>query len=134
MGNDLSDKLKKLRLKSGMTQAQLAHKIDVSPSCIGMYEQGRREPKSHILSKMCKELDATGDYILDLDRRICKSKEFSTIVKEFTNFIETDDNILLNGVPIDAEDKKKISNALKVATAVILADKLDKQKDPEDTH
>ena len=44
MKETLSEKLKKLRMKSGLTQAELAEKIKVSPSSIGMYEQGRREP------------------------------------------------------------------------------------------
>ena len=128
MRNNLSKKLKKLRIKSGLTQAELAQKIKVSPSCIGMYEQGRREPKSHVLSQICKELDATGDYILDLEESMNKSLEVCAIVEEFTKFIETEENIMLNGRPINTEDKKKISNALKIATAVALADTTKKEK------
>ena len=128
MRNNLSKKLKKLRIKSGLTQAELAQKIKVSPSCIGMYEQGRREPKSHVLSQICKELDATGDYILDLEESMNKSLEVCAIVEEFTKFIETEENIMLNGRPINTEDKKKISNALKISTAVALADTTKKEK------
>ena len=128
MANDLSKKLKSLRIKSGMTQAELARRVKVSPSCIGMYEQGRREPKSHVLSKMCRELDATGDYILDLNKTNFKSKEFHNIIQEFTEFLENENNILINGQPLDREDIRRITNALKVATAVVLEDKKDNSK------
>ena len=122
MKNNLSKKLKKLRIKSGLTQEKKKKKIKVSPSCIGMYEQGRREPKSHVLSQICKELDATGDYILDLEKNVNKPLDVCDIIEEFTKFIETEENIMLNGMPIKTEDKRKISNALKIATAVALAD------------
>ena len=35
-----------LRRAAGISQAQLAERLGVSPSAIGMYEQGRREPGS----------------------------------------------------------------------------------------
>ena len=35
-----------LRHKAGLTQKQLANLLSVSPSAIGMYEQGRREPSA----------------------------------------------------------------------------------------
>ena len=64
--HNLAKKIKQLRKKSGLTQAQLADKLEVSPSAVGMYEQGRREPDKQTLSKICQVLDASGDFILDL--------------------------------------------------------------------
>lgn len=39
-----AEKLKKLRIERSMTQQDLAKVLKVSPSTIGMYEQGRRQP------------------------------------------------------------------------------------------
>lgn len=36
--------LKKLREEKRMTQAELSKALEISPSAIGMYEQGRRVP------------------------------------------------------------------------------------------
>jgi len=124
INSSLSKKLKKLRIRSGLTQAQLAKRLNVSPSTIGMYEQGRREPKSIVLSQVCRELNSSSDYILDLEEEETAPKfiDLSKVINEFTNFIETEENIMINGVPIDNEEKKRISQALRVATAVALAD------------
>ena len=46
-------RLKFLRKSCGMTQTQLAQKIGMSTSTIGMYEQGRREPGLDIMFKLC---------------------------------------------------------------------------------
>ena len=65
---NLARKIKELRKKSGLTQAQLADKLKISASAVGMYEQGRREPDNQTLAKICRILDARGDYVLDLDK------------------------------------------------------------------
>ena len=59
------------RKARGMTQATLADRLGVSPSAVGMYEQGRREPSCDILILLSREFDVTIDYLLtgDLDRR-----------------------------------------------------------------
>lgn len=123
--NNLSKKIRDLRLKSGLTQAQLANKLRISPSAVGMYEQGRREPDSHTLSKICRVLDASGDYVLDLAKDANNDLEKSEIYNVICNFIENlehQDNLMLNGIPISSDEKKKIASALKVATAVTLSD------------
>ena len=57
-------KLKMLRKKNRLTQANLAKKLNISPSTIGMYEQGRREPDSAMLVK-----------IADLDKNVNQQVE-----------------------------------------------------------
>jgi transcriptional regulator with XRE-family HTH domain len=53
-----------LRKKRGMTQAVLAAHLHVSPSAIGMYEQGRRTPNGSILIALTEEFHVTADYLL----------------------------------------------------------------------
>lgn len=53
-----------LRRKNGWSQAELAERLHISPSTVGMYEQGRREPSIDVLVAMSKEFDVTIDYLL----------------------------------------------------------------------
>lgn len=122
-------KIKHLRIKSGLTQAQLADKLNISASTIGMYEQGRREPDSTTLSKICRTLDASGNYVLNLDENIggskksnYENKEIYGVISEFINDLEHQENLMFNGEPINNFEKKKIASALKIAAAVTLSD------------
>ena len=53
-----------LRIEKGWSQAELAKRIGVSPSAVGMYEQGRREPSLGLLVRLALELNVTTDYLL----------------------------------------------------------------------
>ena len=53
-----------LRRKEGWSQAQLAQKLGISPSAVGMYEQGRREPPAQLLVALAREFQVTTDYLL----------------------------------------------------------------------
>ena len=60
----LSLQIKALRHRNGWSQAELAGRLHVSSSAIGMYEQGRREPSINILVALSKEFDVTIDYLV----------------------------------------------------------------------
>ena len=53
-----------LRRSKGWSQAELARRIGVSTSAVGMYEQGRREPSLALLVRIAKEFGATTDFLL----------------------------------------------------------------------
>ena len=90
-----------------------------------MYEQGRREPDNNTLSKICRTLDASGDYILDLEdnsRSNPECSEIYSVISNFINCLETQEGLMFNGEPINKGEKKRIASALKIATAVTLSD------------
>ena len=58
-------KLKKLRENRGMTQAELGKALDISPSAIGMYEQGRRIPDICTLKKISSFFSVSVDYLIE---------------------------------------------------------------------
>lgn len=62
--NMLGARIAALRREKGMNQAQLASKLKISPSTVGMYEQGRREPSAEMLLSMARTLGVTVDYLL----------------------------------------------------------------------
>lgn len=66
----LRKQIELLRRKKGWSQAELAKRLHISPSTIGMYEQGRREPPIDILVAMSKEFDVSLDYLITGTYRI----------------------------------------------------------------
>lgn len=53
----LGNKLKKLRIDSGMSRKQLANMLGLTVSAVGMYEQGRRTPSDDIKIKYSMMFD-----------------------------------------------------------------------------
>ena len=53
-----------LRREAGLSQAQLAQKLKISPSAMGMYEQGRREPSLQLIGELARVLKVSTDYLI----------------------------------------------------------------------
>ena len=53
-----------LRRSAGWSQAELARRLGISPSAVGMYEQGRREPASQMLVTLSELFGVTIDYLV----------------------------------------------------------------------
>lgn len=60
----LSHRIAYLRKKAGLTQAQLAKTLNISPSTAGMYEQGRRLPAVDTLAMMAQIFDVSLDFLV----------------------------------------------------------------------
>lgn len=60
----LSKQITHLRKKVGMSQSQLADQLNVSPSAIGMYEQGRRIPDLPTLISISRFFNVSLDYLI----------------------------------------------------------------------
>lgn len=53
-----------LRKGQGWSQAELARLLQISPSAVGMYEQGRREPALSLVVAMSELFGVTADFLL----------------------------------------------------------------------
>lgn len=60
----LGARIASLRQAFGLSQAQLAKKLHISTSAVGMYEQGRREPSVDTLVALSREFGVSLDYLL----------------------------------------------------------------------
>ena len=60
----LGPRIAALRRSAGWSQAELAQRLQVSPSAVGMYEQGRREPSAATLVAMSQVFGVSTDYLL----------------------------------------------------------------------
>lgn len=61
---DFPNVFKSLRLKSGLTQQQMADKLGLSRSTIGMYENGEREPSFEILESIADLFNVDMNYLI----------------------------------------------------------------------
>lgn len=52
------------RKMHGLSQAELAERLGVSPSAIGMYEQGRRTPSIDILILLAREFSISLHFLI----------------------------------------------------------------------
>ena len=60
----LGARIAALRRSRGMSQSQLAQELGVSPSAVGMYEQGRREPSAATVVALSNLFQVSTDYLL----------------------------------------------------------------------
>ena len=60
----LGPRIASLRQTYGLSQAELAKRLHISTSAIGMFEQGRREPSVDTLIALSREFGVSLDYLL----------------------------------------------------------------------
>lgn len=59
-----AERLKELRKKKGISQAELADLIEVHFTQVSRYERGETKPNAEAMSKLAKALDTTVDYLM----------------------------------------------------------------------
>ncbi len=60
----LGERIALLRRGCGWSQSELARQLHISPSAVGMYEQGRREPSLEALVEISRVFGVSADYLL----------------------------------------------------------------------
>ena len=60
----LGARIAALRRQANMSQSELAQRLQVSPSAVGMYEQGRREPSVRTLIALAQCFRVSLDYLM----------------------------------------------------------------------
>lgn len=93
----LSDRLKELRNKHKLTQAQFADIFNVSPATIGMWETNKRTPDLEMLKKIANHFDVSLDYLSENDTSEYTKKSFyndSDLKFALFGDVEIDDEVL----------------------------------------
>lgn len=115
-----SVELKKLRTEYGLTQAELARRLGISASAVGMYEQGRREPDSELLARLARMFHVSTDVLLGIREEPQAQQEVNTVIDRFTNILKNQQGLMFNGAPLSEADREKIVNAIRVAAAIAI--------------
>lgn len=66
---ELGNRLKALRLKHNLTQAQVAERLGISKAVVSSYEVASRYPSYDVLVKLAVMYGVTPDYLLGLNNR-----------------------------------------------------------------
>ena len=74
---DFGTTLKQMRLKSGMTQKDLAAKLGVTKSVVSYYELAERAPSPDTLIKLANLFHVSTDYLLGLEKAEPESVDIS---------------------------------------------------------
>ena len=87
--NEFKDMLKYLRKREGISQAELALRLGITPSAIGNYESGTRKPTYEIEEALADYFNVTIDFLrgTDSERRNISNEEYEIILA----FRESDD-------------------------------------------
>lgn len=63
---EIGNKIRKYRKESGLTQEQLAEKINVTKSRVSNWEQGINRPDADIIGNICRSLNVSPSDLLDV--------------------------------------------------------------------
>lgn len=97
---EIKDRIVSLRNEKNITQSQLAEELDISPSAIGMYEQGRRKPSYELLEEICDYFNVDMDYLMgrsDIKNRYQAGYDWEDKLKQ-KNKKQEESNIDMNTV------------------------------------
>lgn len=140
MGN-FQNVFRRLRTAAGLTQVEIAEKLEISRSTIGMYETGAREPNFETLEKIADFFNVDIDYLLGRTDRTtllpetagqysCLNKkderDIEKILNQTREQLLSQEGLMFDGDPATPEAIDSILAAMQVGME--LAKKKNKEK------
>ncbi|EIC74933.1 helix-turn-helix domain-containing protein [Streptococcus oralis] len=102
----LAERLKNLRKEAGLTQKQIAEKLQVGQNSYSNWEKGKRTPIQPTIEKLAEILNTSTDYLLGKTDIPDRDLEI-----DIDNAI--DNSVAYDGTPITDNDREIIKNFLK---------------------
>ena len=81
MNMDLGKTIKRLRVKNGLTQNDLAIKLKITKQTLNNYEKGKRKINIRLLAKLCVIFDITADEVLEIETKEQREKILKNLKK-----------------------------------------------------
>ena len=128
-----SSKLRELRAKKGLSQAELAKRLGVTQQAVGRWERDKNLPDNDVLKKISVMFNVSIDYLLDNQTHqkdplpTLTPKDERQIARDLENMLDS-----LNGAaamsddPEDEEDREMLKAAL--LHAMTLSKRMAKKK------
>ncbi|MGM9613608.1 MAG: helix-turn-helix domain-containing protein [Butyricicoccus sp.] len=112
----LGERIRRLRTGARMKQSDLAQRLGVSTSAVGMYEQGRREPPYHVLLKLSELFGVSVDWLLAREENAvsARSDDFSDMLSAFHQQLRQQEGLMFHGRPLSESDLEKIMRAMRL--------------------
>lgn len=102
---NISNNLKQLRKRKGLTQQQFADLMEIKRSLVGAYEEDRAEPKYELLKKFAEFYELSMDEIINekiTDKWKPKAKTDSSNIRVLSVSVDSDDRENIELVPVKA--------------------------------
>lgn len=100
-----------------MTQAELAAKLGISKSAVGMYEQGRREPDLDTVIRLSELFSVSVEEMLGLRE---EPVELMTALRQY---LAGQSAISFQGKRLTEEEIEKLTHAIEISAAIALKNK-----------
>lgn len=140
---DFQNIFKRLRTAAGLTQVEMAQKLNISRSTIGMYETGAREPDFKTLEQIADYFNVDTDYLLGRTNRITilpetagqnvgniltakDTRDISKILEQTKDQLMNQEGLMFDGDPASPEAVESILSAMQIGME--LAKKKNKKK------
>ena len=115
-----ANKLSYLRKKEKMSQEQLANKLNISPSTVGMYETAKRQPDNEMVTKIANLFNVSTDYLLDNDLKdVNVSEDNKELVQSLVDGLTNPLNKALYSKASELKNDRDKEAVLKVIEAFI---------------
>lgn len=118
MDSDLKDRIKKIRIKNKLTQAEFAKRLGTVQNTITGYETGRRNPSGSALTLMCEKFNVNEKWL-----RTGRGEMFAQIPEEdeyfkaATQISKNNDEIAMQAIieywKVDDASKETIRNYIR---------------------
>lgn len=127
----IGDKIKELRQRFNFTQKELADKLNIKPSTVGMYEQNRREPSYELLQKISQIFNVTSDYLI-FDNEVLEASNTSylpqkndihNILDDLRTELAKQPSLMFKGELLEEQDLRKIFDAMEIGAEIVLKSK-----------
>lgn len=121
--------IKEYREMRGLTQQQLADKIEVQRNSISRYENGGREPDPATLIKLAKALNTTVDSLLVGEEETTsgrqKKEDVGVLLDRTLDMLKDEGSVQFNGRMLDSDAKQLLLDSLQ--SNIRLTDELSKR-------
>ena len=102
----IGEKIKAVRLKTGISQKEMAKRLGLSNSAYSNYENSYSEPSVEIMENFCKEAGTTLPELLQLDLSSGERRSIRT----FSDFLQDILDLRNIGLPISVTFRSKDGN------------------------
>lgn len=86
----MNDRIKKIRLDSGLTQEEFAKKLDIKRNTVATYEMGRSEPSAAVISLICNVFSVNKDWLVNGTGEPYRKRTRNQELQAFANDIMED--------------------------------------------
>lgn len=104
----MGKRIKQERERKGLSQEELAERLEMKRTNVANYEAGRVIPPGNVLKELAKILDVDSDYILGLSKEKKKSNDTHNELRDIKEFLEKASDMEFDGVPVSNEAKQRI--------------------------